>query len=118
MPAPGRKALAPQAEFLKRRAAAYRAFYEHMPLPASSRPAGDAMKIYDSLDWGDLMRVHVLDGRQYRSRGACYGPGKGGGHVETLQSCPELADPPALCSAKSRKAGCTSRCPDRPRAGT
>lgn len=85
--------LIPPADFLKRRAAAYQAFYEHMPLPAWSRPAGDGMRIHTALDWGDLLRVHLLDGRQYRSRGACYGPGKGGGHVETLQSCPELADP-------------------------
>jgi alkaline phosphatase D len=81
------------ADFLKRRAAAYQAFYEHMPLPDRSRPAGDGMRIHAALDWGDLLRVHLLDGRQYRSRGACYGPGKGGGHVETLHSCPELADP-------------------------
>ena len=85
--------LAPPAEFLKRRAAAYQAFYEHMPLPAQSRPMGDAMRIYASVDWGALLRIHLLDGRQYRSREACYGPGKGGGHVETLQSCSELADP-------------------------
>lgn len=85
--------LVPPATFLKRRAAAYQAFYEHMPLPPWSRPAGNGMRIHTALDWGDLLRVHLLDGRQYRSRGACYGPGKGGGHVETLQSCPELADP-------------------------
>jgi alkaline phosphatase D len=85
--------LVPPAEFLKRRAAAYQAFYEHMPLPDRSRPAGDSMRIHAALDWGDLLRIHLLDGRQYRSRGACYGPGKGGGHVETLQTCPELADP-------------------------
>jgi alkaline phosphatase D len=86
--------LIPPAAFLKRRAAAYQAFYEHMPLsPALSKPNGDAMRIYGSLDWGGLLRIYVLDGRQYRSREACYGPGKGGGHVETLQSCPELADP-------------------------
>ncbi|HEY1383465.1 MAG TPA: alkaline phosphatase D family protein, partial [Dongiaceae bacterium] len=78
---------------LKRRSAAYQAFYEHMPLPALSRPDGGAMRIYGALDWGSLLRIYVLDGRQYRSREACYGPGKGGGHVETLQSCPELADP-------------------------
>jgi alkaline phosphatase D len=83
----------PPDAFLKRRAAAYQAFYEHMPLPASSRPNGAAMRIYTALDWGDLLRVHLLDGRQYRSREACYGPGKGRGHVETLKSCPELADP-------------------------
>jgi alkaline phosphatase D len=86
--------LIPPAVFSKRRTAAYQAFYEHMPLdPAISKPSGDAMRIYGSLDWGALLRICVLDGRQYRSREACYGPGKGGGHVETLQSCPELADP-------------------------
>jgi alkaline phosphatase D len=85
--------LAPPAEFLKRRRAAFQAFYEHMPLPATSRPVGDLLRIHYAMDWGDLLRIHVLDGRQYRSPGACYGPGKGGGHVETLQSCPELADP-------------------------
>jgi alkaline phosphatase D len=85
--------LVPPAEFLKRRRAAYQAFYEHVPLPAASRPVGDAMRIHHALDWGELLRIHVLDGRQYRSPGACYGPGKGGGHVETLQSCPEFADP-------------------------
>lgn len=85
--------LIPPAEFLKRRAAAYQAFYEHMPLPAASRPNGGAMRIYNSIDWGDLLRIYVLDGRQYRSREACYGPGKGGGHVETPRSCPELMDP-------------------------
>jgi alkaline phosphatase D len=86
--------LIPPAAFLKRRAAAYQAFYEHMPLdPAISKPDGGAMRIYGALDWGALLRICVLDGRQYRSREACYGPGKAGGHVETLQSCPELADP-------------------------
>jgi alkaline phosphatase D len=85
--------LVPPAEFLRRRGAAYQAFYEHMPLPSSARPSGDRMLLHGALDWGDLLRIHLLDGRQYRARGACYGPGKGGGHVETLQSCPELADP-------------------------
>ena len=87
------ESLVPPAQFLRRRAAAYQAFYEHMPLPTASRPDGAAMKIYHAVDWGDLLRILVLDGRQYRSAEACYGPGKGGGHVETLQSCPELADP-------------------------
>ena len=86
--------LIPPAEFLNRRAAAYQAFYEHMPLdPALSRPSGADMRIYNSVDWGNLLRIHVLDGRQYRSAEACYGPGKGRGHVETLQSCPDLGDP-------------------------
>jgi len=44
------------------------------------------------------MRVDLIDGRQYRSREACYGdPMKkqghgGGGHQETPVTCPELMD--------------------------
>jgi alkaline phosphatase D len=80
--------------FRQRRAAAYRAFYEHMPLPAGSRPHGPDMRIYGSTGFGDLLNIQLLDGRQYRSREACYGPvDGGGGHLETLRHCPELAEP-------------------------
>ncbi len=89
----------PQA-FLKRRAAAYRTFYEFMPLkPGFSQPHGPNMRVYDRYDFGDLMRVDVIDGRQYRNREACYGDPKknqghgGGGHVETPSACPELMEP-------------------------
>jgi alkaline phosphatase D len=78
-------------KFLLRRAAAYRAFYEHMPLsPRLSRPNGPDMRIYDRFDFGTLARVSMLDGRQYRSKPACYGPGKGRAHLETAETCPEL----------------------------
>jgi alkaline phosphatase D len=51
------------------------------------------MRIYDRVQFGDLLEFSILDGRQYRSREACYGPPKkGGGHLETRQSCPELFD--------------------------
>lgn len=81
-------------QFLKRRAAAYQAYYEHMPLrPSWSLPAGPAMRVYDRFTVGTLAEITLLDGRQYRSREACYGPPKkGGGHLETMASCPELAD--------------------------
>ena len=40
--------------------------------------------------FGDLIEISMIDGRQYRSREACYGPPfKGGGHVETNETCPE-----------------------------
>jgi alkaline phosphatase D len=80
--------------FLVRRAAAYRAFYEHMPLsPTRSHPEGAAMRVYDQFGFGDLASIVMLDGRQYRSREACYGPPNGGGHVVTATDCPELIDP-------------------------
>src|SRR4029077_3094683 len=80
--------------FLSRRASAYQAFYEHMPVkPKFSKPFGSEMRIYDSYDFGDLLRVNLIDGRQYRSREACYRkPDKGGGHAESAKSCPELLD--------------------------
>ncbi len=79
------------AQFLIRRAAAYQAFYEHMPVrPILSHPNGPLMRVYDRFTFGDLIEVSMIDGRQYRSREACYAPpNKGGGHLETDGSCPE-----------------------------
>src|ERR1700685_1215829 len=78
------------AQFLIRRAAAYRAFYEHMPLrPMLSHPDGPIMRVYDRFTLGDLVEISLLDGRQYRSREACYRPpNKGGGHLESNSSSP------------------------------
>jgi alkaline phosphatase D len=80
------------AVFRQRRAAAYQAFYEHMPLrPALSQQHGADMRIYDRTSFGSLLQLHLLDGRQYRSREACYAkPDHGGGHLETDRSCAEL----------------------------
>ncbi|HTH98601.1 MAG TPA: alkaline phosphatase D family protein [Stellaceae bacterium] len=80
--------------FLKRRAAAYRAFYEHMPLkPQLSLPHGPDMRVYDRFGFGDLAQFSLLDGRQYRSREACWArPDHGGAHQETDVHCPERLD--------------------------
>jgi alkaline phosphatase D len=55
------------AEFLVRRAAAYQAYYEHMPLRLSSVPSGPDMLLYRRLAYGNLAEFNVLDTRQYRS---------------------------------------------------
>ncbi len=52
--------------FVKRRAAAYQAYYEHMPLRKSSLPEGADMRLYRSFSYGDLANFFVLDSRQYR----------------------------------------------------
>ncbi|MEQ4206829.1 alkaline phosphatase D family protein [Actinopolymorpha sp. B17G11] len=52
--------------FLVRRANAYRAYYEHMPLRRSSMPAGPDMGLYRRLRFGTLAEFNVLDTRQYR----------------------------------------------------
>ena len=50
-------------KFLERRAAAYQAFYEHMPVRLVLPKPGDFanMRIYQRYDWGRLARFHVLD---------------------------------------------------------
>ena len=61
----------PRAEFLERRASAYLAFYEHMPLRRAAMPKGSSMVLHRRYDFGDLMRLYMLDTRQYRSDQAC-----------------------------------------------
>ncbi|MFW9486017.1 alkaline phosphatase D family protein [Xanthomonas euvesicatoria pv. euvesicatoria] len=83
----------PVDTFLARRAAAYRAFYEHFPLRARHRPHGADMRIYRSFDYGQLARFYVLDGRQYRSEQPCpQANGWRGGHV-VAESCRQRTDP-------------------------
>lgn len=79
--------------FLQRRAAAYRAFWEHMPLPLSALPHGPNATINGRWDFGDLASFYLVDGRQYRSRLACDAPPKGGGKQVTDAACPERLDP-------------------------
>ena len=83
--------LAPRAQFLARRAAAYRAYYEHMPLPASARPRGPDMRLYARVGFGGLAAFHLLDDRQYRDYQACPKPGRGG--ANTVEACAERSDP-------------------------
>lgn len=61
----------PREAFLRRRAAAFQAWYEHMPLRRSAIPRGPDMLMYRRLSWGRLARLHALDTRQYRSDQAC-----------------------------------------------
>jgi len=58
-------------DFLTRRAYAYQAYYEHMPLGSSTRPRGHDMRIYRRLRFGRLAEMNVLDTRQYRSDQSC-----------------------------------------------
>ncbi|MEV4329109.1 alkaline phosphatase D family protein [Streptomyces sp. NPDC049597] len=57
----------PPEEFLLRRAAAYRAYWENQPLRAPQRPTGPDMTLYRRLHFGQLAQFDVLDTRQYRS---------------------------------------------------
>ncbi len=73
--------------FPARRAAAYQAWYEHMPVRPSRLDPGMAIRIYGATDWGRLARFYVLDTRQHRS----------------VQVCPALATAERCDFAKGRK---------------
>ncbi len=79
-------------DFLQRRAAAYQAFYEHMPLRASAKPNGSGMRLYGHHDFGRLARFYLLDDRQYRTPQACPQRGRGGSNVVRPEQCRELRD--------------------------
>jgi alkaline phosphatase D len=80
--------------FLERRAAAYRAYYENMPLPARMRPKGPDLRLHTHLDWGRLARFHILDTRQYRSWQACPRKGRNGGsNTLDIEHCQRLPRP-------------------------
>jgi alkaline phosphatase D len=64
----------PPEEFLLRRAAAYRAYWENQPLRRTQRPEGPDMQLYRRLHFGRLAQFDILDTRQYRSDQA-YGDG-------------------------------------------
>ncbi|EKE78166.1 alkaline phosphatase D family protein [Oceanibaculum indicum] len=74
-------------QFLAIRAAAYQAWYEHMPVPPSMAPKGPSLRIYDRYRFGDLLDMTLLDDRQYRSPHPC-GINKSGG-----ANCEERFDP-------------------------
>jgi alkaline phosphatase D len=58
-------------EFLARRAAAYQAYFENMPVPLSAKPTQGAVQLYRRLSYGDIAEFNMLDTRQYRTDNPC-----------------------------------------------
>jgi alkaline phosphatase D len=77
------------ATFLRRRAAAYQAYYEHMPLRRTAAPVGPDMLLYRALNWGQLAQFQFTDTRQYRNRRTCLALEEG----KSIPDCPERTDP-------------------------
>jgi alkaline phosphatase D len=78
------------AGFMARRAAAYQAFYEHMPLRLAPSGQTDFAKfrLFQRYDWGRLARFHMLDDRQYRAAHACHPTSS-----VLRRDCADLRDP-------------------------
>lgn len=63
---------APSPEFTARRAAAYQAYYEHMPIRGFTQKWPSArLRIYRRLRYGKLAEFTLLDDRQYRTDNPC-----------------------------------------------
>jgi alkaline phosphatase D len=58
-------------DFALRKAAAFRAWYEHMPVRAAARPEGPAITSVRRLRYGRLATLHVLDTRSFRDDQPC-----------------------------------------------
>ena len=86
---------APVEQFALRRAAAYKAYYEHMPLRRSSMPKGALLQLYRGFTYGTLAGISMLDTRQYRTDQPC------GDNVQPV--CPDAADPRATMLGASQE---------------
>ena len=90
----------PPEVFLLRRAAAYQAYFEHMPLRAASMPDGPRLQLYRRLTFGSLIDFNVLDTRQYRIDQAC-------GHGAAT-NCAAAGDPARSILGAAQERGCSS----------
>ena len=90
----------PVADFASRRAAAYQAFYEHMPLRASvltkalaGVSSGAEYRLYSQQRFGRLANLVMIDDRQYRDGHVCNPDGKLGSSNISPAACPAWNDP-------------------------
>jgi alkaline phosphatase D len=60
-----------EASFRQRRAAAYQAWFEFMPVRVPWRRQSEDLRIYRAVSFGRLARFFVLDTRQYRTDQPC-----------------------------------------------
>ncbi len=75
-------------DFRRRRLAAVRAYYEHMPLRRRPAGPGGAPALYRRFSYGTLATFNVLDGRRYRSDQPCGDP-----FTRPDSDCPGRYDP-------------------------
>jgi alkaline phosphatase D len=90
-------------DFRRRRAAAYRAYFEHMPLRQRARPTASRTVLRSRRDWGRLARMHLLDGRQRRTPQTCPPAGRGGAALID-ERCPERHSPGRTMLGKPQEA--------------
>lgn len=90
--------------FLSRRANAYKAYYEHMPLRRGAVPLGPDLRLHGQLGFGSDVAIYVLDDRQYRSQQPCPRAGRAGGNFADAEACRELEDPARTLLGREQEA--------------
>jgi len=87
-------------DFAALRMAAYQAYYEHMPLPATvltralaGLADGAEMRIFSTVRFGTLASFYLVDDRQYRTPQVCNRDGKTGSSNVDPAQCAEWLDP-------------------------
>jgi len=95
----------PPEIFRFRRAAAFQAWYEHMPVRRTQLPAGPAIQLYRGARYGNLAEFNFLDTRQFRTNQPC-----GDGYKI---ACPEVGSPKAHMISAEEEAWLTSNLQSR-----
>jgi alkaline phosphatase D len=87
-------------DFPTRRAAAYQAYYEHMPLRSNvltralkGLAQGAEMRVYDRVVYGNLATLYLLDDRQYRDPQVCTKGDALGSSTVNPEKCATWNDP-------------------------
>lgn len=88
-----------RVDFAERRAAAYQAYFEHMPIDAPdfarallAGQQGAELRLYRQHHFGDLAHLVLLDTRQYRDAQVCTRDGRTGSDSVIPQTCPQWDD--------------------------
>jgi alkaline phosphatase D len=91
-------------QFRARRAAAYRAYYENMPLRPANSAHGAGMALYRRIRWGRLATFHMLDTRQFRDDQVC---------GDLIEVCPDADRPDRTITGAAQAAGRPGPAPPR-----
>ena len=88
------------ADFAARRAAAYQAYFENMPLRRSALmrglqglAQGAELRLYGHARYGQLASVLMLDARQYKDPQPCNPPGSVGSRIVNPAQCKDWSNP-------------------------
>lgn len=82
------------ADFLRRRAAGYQAYFEALPIRRARMTNWAQPSLYRRVRYGRLAEFFMLDGRQHRSRQPCSdGPNGGKGQIVSDATCLDRVDP-------------------------